>query len=219
LVAIENSAALTAEGRLVVPRIPGWAGIAALAVLVGAGGLAMQGIGGAGIHFSGELTYRFTCFVYFLAIVAGPLTRLIPWQRLREAGENRRELVWGFCASFAVYLIMLCLPYLFALVGRETSGPGITSFDFFGGCLALLIACASSQRAALFLGEKMRGIVLAGGLFCFWLAYAFSGLAHITGPHRPDAFYGISLLLMIVALLLRFADHFATKILADHNPA
>jgi hypothetical protein len=96
---------------------------------------------------------------------------------------------------------------------------GISGYDIFGACLLVIIACAGSRQAALLLGGKTRGIILGGGLFCFWLGYAFTGLEHITGPHRPDAYYGFSLLLMIAALLLRFADHFAAKIRAGHNPA
>ena len=72
----------------------------------------------------------------------------------------------------------------------------------------LVIAYAASRRAALFLGEKARGAMLGVGMACFWLTYSLTGLARISGPHRPDAFYGFSLSLMLVALLLRFADRF-----------
>ena len=218
LVAIEQNAVLS-EKRFTVPRLPGWAIIAVLAVLTGGFGLVAQGFTADGWRAGSELVWRFSCFVYFAAVIAGPLARLIPWQRWREVCENRRQLVWGFCASFTVYLASLYAPDLFALPDRGGSITGISGFDLFGACLIMLIAWAGSHHAALFLGEKMRGVVQGSGLFCFWLAYAFSGLAHITGPHRPDAFYGFSLLLMIVALLLRFADHFVAKILADHNPA
>jgi len=31
---------------------------------------------------------------------------------------------------------------------------------------------------------------------------------HITGPHRHDAFYKLSVILMVVVLMARFADRF-----------
>ena len=40
----------------------------------------------------------------------------------------------------------------------------------------------------------------------FWLCYSLMALARISGPHRPDIFYDISITLMILALLLRYAD-------------
>jgi hypothetical protein len=216
LVAIEHDAVGSAGGRFAVPGLRGWAIIAVLAVLTGGFGIAARGFTADGFRSGSELIWRFTCFFYFAAIVAGPLARLIPWQRWREVCENRLQLVWGFCASFAVYLTSLYLPFLFADRGGSA---GVSGYDIFDLCLIVLIACAASRRAALFLGEKTRGIILGGGLFCFWLAYALTGLGHITGPHRPDAFYGFSLVLMIVALLLRFADHFAAQIRIGHNPA
>jgi hypothetical protein len=54
--------------------------------------------------------------------------------------------------------------------------------------------------------------MLGVGMACFWLAYALTGLARISGPHRPDAFYGFSLSLMMIALLLRFADRLVARI-------
>ncbi len=40
----------------------------------------------------------------------------------------------------------------------------------------------------------------------FWLCYSLMGLARIYGPNQPDAFYGISLCLMLAGLFVRFAD-------------
>ena len=53
----------------------------------------------------------------------------------------------------------------------------------------------------------------------FWLTYALTGLAHLSGPHRPDGFYGLSLSLMILALLLRFADRLWAKLRGTAAPA
>lgn len=217
LVAIEQDAALS--GQLAVPRLWGWAVIAILAILAGASGLVARGFTESGLRLGSELIWRFTCFAYFAAVIAGPLARLIPWQRLRDACENRRQLMWGFCASFAIYLAGIVIPNLFAFPDRGGWMTGIGTFDLFGAGLTVIIAGAASRRAALFLGRRACGIVLGVSLSCFWLSYALAGLEHLSGPHRPDAFYGFSLLMMIAALLLRFADQFAAKIRAGHNPA
>jgi hypothetical protein len=57
------------------------------------------------------------------------------------------------------------------------------------------------------MGDKLRRTFLGTATIYFWLCYALMGLAHISGPHRPDGFYGISLCLMVAALLARYADH------------
>jgi len=219
LVAIEQHVALSGEGRIALPRLRGWIVIAVLAALACGGGLAARGFTEGGWRLGSELVWRFTCFVFFAAAVAGPLGRLIPWQRLREACENRRQLIWGFCAGFAVYLFGLRMADLVAFGNRAGVMAGIGIFDLFGAVLIVIVACTASRRAAFFLGERVRRIVLGAGLCCFWLAYALTGLGHISGPHRPDMFYGVSILLMVAALLLRFADNFAAKIRSGRNPA
>jgi len=49
-------------------------------------------------------------------------------------------------------------------------------------------------------------VLLGGATIYFWLSYCLMALARISGPHRPDAFYGISLCLMVTGLLVRYAD-------------
>jgi len=56
------------------------------------------------------------------------------------------------------------------------------------------------------LPDKVRKVFLGTSAIYFWLCYSLMALARISGPHRPDAFYDVSLSLMIVALLLRYAD-------------
>jgi hypothetical protein len=215
VVAIEQSVPLS-EGRFHVPRLRGWAVIAAVAALVGFGGFAARGFNDNGLRLGSELVWRFTCFIYFAAIIAGPLARLIPLQALRQICEQRRQLIWGFCASFGVFLASVLIPNTFAQPGLNRDGltAGMSVFILFGAVLVLVIAYTAGRRAALFLGEKASGAMLGAGLACFWLTYSLTGLARISGPHRPDAFYGFSLSLMLVALLLRFADRFAAKIRA-----
>jgi hypothetical protein len=61
----------------------------------------------------------------------------------------------------------------------------------------------------------VRKVLLGTAAIYFWLCYSLMALARISGPHRPDAFYDVSLSLMIVALLIRYADRW----LAHRNVA
>jgi len=217
LIAIEQFAASAEAGRFRVAHLRGWAVIAVTAALIGIGGFAARGFSDNGLRLGSELVWRFTCFIYFAAIIAGPLARLIPSQSLRRICEQRRQILWGFCASFGVYLASVLVPNLFAVSGFDGAGltAGMTVFVVFGAGLTLVVAYTASRRAAVFLGEQARGAMLNVGMIFFWLTYALAGLSRISGPHRPDAFYGFSLGLMLIALLLRFADRFAAKIRAQ----
>jgi len=214
VVVIENGAVLPKAGRFPHPRLPGWALIALAAALFCVGGFAIRGFSDNGLRLGSELAWRFTCLVYFAAIVAGPLARLIPSQILRHICEERRQLIWGFCASFGVYLASVLMPNTLTPPGLDRDGvtAGMTVFVVFGAMLAVIVAYTVSRQAAQFLGEQARRTMLGVGLACFWLAYALTGLARISGPHRPDAFYGVSLSLMVIALLLRFADRLVARI-------
>jgi hypothetical protein len=88
---------------------------------------------------------------------------------------------------------------------------GMLVFVGFGAGLVAVIAYSISRQAECFLGGPARRAILTTGIAYFWLAYSLTGLSHISGPHRPDIYYGLSLSLMVVALLLHFADHFVRK--------
>jgi hypothetical protein len=53
---------------------------------------------------------------------------------------------------------------------------------------------------------KARRALLVAATGYFWLCYSVMALARISGPHRPDGFYDLSLILMVAGLLARFAD-------------
>jgi len=221
VIAIEPSAALPGAGRFRIPRARVWMMIGIAAILVCLGGFAARGFSDNGLRFGSELTWRFTFCVYFAAIVAGPLARLMPFEAVRRICEERRQLIWGFCASFGVYLASVLVPNTFTQPGLDRDGltAGMSFFIVLGTVLVLVIAYAASRGAMLFLGDKARSTMLGAGMSYFWLAYALTGLARISGPHRPDAFYGLSLALMLIALLLRFADRFAAKMRAYRETA
>ncbi len=172
--------------------------------------LASKGFDENGLRFATEMAWRFTFFVFFVALIAAPLAQLLPFAPTQAVGARQRQLLWGFCASFAVYLATILVPNTIrpATVAHEGLTAGMVLFVGFGAALVAVIAYSVSNHAKAFLGEPARRAILTAGIGYFWLAYSLTGLAHITGPHRPDSFYGLSLGLMVAALLLRFADRF-----------
>lgn len=216
---IEHNSPLVPDGRFHLPRLPGWGVIGLVAALLALCGFAARGFSDNGVRLGSEFAWRFTCLIYFVAITAGPLARLIPSRPLRRICQERRQLVWGFCAGFGVYLASILIPNTLPAPDRDGLTAVMTVFVLFGGLLALVIAYATSRPAALFLGERIARTMVQVGMATFWLAYAAAGLSRISGPHRPDIFYGLSLSLMVIALLLRFADCLVVKLKAFREPA
>ena len=207
---------LTFHGAAVVQglaqrRFPPWCLIALAAILVSLGGFAARGFDENGLRFGNQLAWRFASLVYFAAIVAGPVMRLIPWSRLRPSTNVERQLIWGFCASVGVYLVSLIVPNTLTLPSLDHEGLtfGMALFAIFGAALTIVIAYVTSPQPSL--GDQSRRAILATGLSYYWLAYMLIGLSHLSGPHRPDGFYGFSVMLMLTALLIRFADNFIAK--------
>ncbi|HEX3756107.1 MAG TPA: hypothetical protein VHV26_13630, partial [Rhizomicrobium sp.] len=121
--------------------------------------------------------------------------------------EDSCLLGWGFCASYAVYLLAVLVPNAFgARIFAEGVSAGTTLFILFGAAVTAVLALALSPRMAQRLGRGARRALLGVSTIYFWLCYALIGLAHLSHPHRPDWFYGLSLCLMLAALLTRFAD-------------
>ena len=87
---------------------------------------------------------------------------------------------------------------------------GATLMTLFGSLVVVVMAATATPLVRLggkpILQDKIRKVFLGTAAIYFWLCYSLMALARISGPHRPDAFYDISIMLMIVALLLRYAD-------------
>ncbi len=185
--------------------------VAAGAAMAGLIAMAIHGFDDRGLRLASEITWRLASFVFFAAAVTGPVCRVVPLAICKQAGPLRRQMIWAFCASYGVFLAMTLLPNTLGGVLHADLTAGMTIFSIFGGFIVAVLAYAAGRDAAALVGEPARQALLtvAGGFF--WLTYALTGLAHLSGPHRPDAFYGISLSLMILALLLRFTDRFVAK--------
>jgi hypothetical protein len=194
VIAIDSSAHAAPVFKI---KIPFFVFVGAAAASLAFATMARYGFGEAGLRLASELDWRFASLVFFAAAHLGGL---------------RRQMIWSFCASYAVFLASMLLPNTLGGVSHDDSTLGMTVFSLFGGGAAAVMAFAATREAAARLGEKTRRALLSVAASFFWLTYALTGLAHLSGPHRPDGFYGLSLSLMILALLLRFADRFRAKL-------
>jgi len=198
-------------GRIRVPRLkptlgPLVGGIAfgAFALVVGA--ILFRGFAENGFRLGSQLAWRYACLVFFVALVTGPLCRLAArrFSGLTPPDSLGRKLVWGFCASYGVYLLSVFLPNVIRL------SPGATLMVLFGGGVVVVMALTAAPLKRLggkpVIPAEIRRVLLGTATGYFWLCYSLMGLARIYGPNRPDAFYGISLCLMVAGLLVRYAD-------------
>ncbi|HUE65662.1 MAG TPA: hypothetical protein VMO78_14910 [Rhizomicrobium sp.] len=182
------------------------AGISLGALLLVLGALLARGFAENGFRIGSQLAWRYGCFIFFLALSAGPLcrigTRFFP--RLSLPDGLSRKLVWGFCASYGIYLLSVFVPNVI----QPSAGAAL--MVLFGGGVALVMAATAAPLARLgrppLIPNKIRRVLLGICTTYFWLCYSLMALARIYGPHRPDDYYGVSLCLMIAGLLLRYAD-------------
>ena len=207
MVALDNSALFGSK----VPRVrlslaPLVSVIALVAVALVLGSILMRGLSENGFRLGSQLAWRYTSFVFVAALVAGPACRIAArfFPGMTAPDSLGRKLVWGFCASYGVYLLSVFLPAVIHL------SAGAALMVLFGGSvvlvLAVMVAPLTRANGKAIIPEKIRRVFLGTAVIYFWLTYSLMALARISGPHRPDGFYGLSLCLMVVGLLARYAD-------------
>jgi hypothetical protein len=215
MVALDNNAVLgSVRIRRLTPKFilaPLVGGTALGAVLLVLGAIIAYGFAENGFRLGSRLAWRYTFFVFFAALIAPAFCRLasrfLPALACPES--LARKLIWGFCASYGVYLLSVFLPDVIRLSG------GATLMVLFGATMALGMAMTAAPLKRLggspLIGDKTRRAILATAIVYFWSCYSLMALARISGPHRPDAFYDISLLLMMIALLFCYADRWFAR--------
>ena len=95
------------------------------------------------------------------------------------------------------------------MMGREGLSLGTSLFLAVGSMVTVAMALAADPARLQGLGDKARRAIAGLAAIYFWMCYSLMALAHLSGPHRPDGFYGFSLMLMIAALLMRFGERLA----------
>lgn len=204
MVALDHHALFGQRFRFTLGPLVGAIAMGAVFLVLGA--LVARGFSENGFRLGSQLAWRYASFVFAAALMAGPLCRITAhvFPLVTPPDSLSRKLIWGFCAAYAVYLLSVFLPNVIHL------SAGATLMTVFGSIVVAVMAATAAPVVRLgrgpMLPDKMRKVLLGTAAIYFWLCYCLMALARISGPHRPDGFYGISLSLMIAALLLRYAD-------------
>lgn len=171
--------------------------------LLAAASLVVFAADGNGWAMAAQMVSRFSLLLFVAAMSAEPVARLVP--PLRALGRERASLTLAFAASSFVALLCVVAPS--QLGGEAMSAPAVAYCVLTG--LILVVMLFSAHPATLRrLGAPAWRALQRIATSYYWLVFVITGLSHLVGPHRPDAWYGFSLLLLTATLLLRFADSF-----------
>lgn len=162
--------------------------------------------------YSTDLVLRFATLVFPFALAAGPVLRLFLGPDDWRVGRWSRMMLLAFAGSYAVFILCVLTPYF------ETGARlplATTGFAFFNVFILTVLALSASEHVASVMGDRMINGINRIAICYFWIAFAFVDVAHMYGPHRPDGFFGFSLSLLVVAVLIRFLDAFVLRV-KDH---
>ncbi|HTT97932.1 MAG TPA: hypothetical protein VMF58_07770 [Rhizomicrobium sp.] len=161
-------------------------------------------------RFASNVVLFSASIVFALYYCAGSIARLVRSGATRAWGEERFALAYGFIGMLGVYFACIMMPD-YMMTGRipfATAAYAVMT----AGIATVFLFSAGNRRTDRSVTLRTFRSVSSG---YFWMAFAFIDMDRMVGPHRPDANpYGISLLLLVFALLIRFADAFAQKHIA-----
>jgi hypothetical protein len=176
-----------------------------IAALLVAASLSLNPDSSTGWHAAAEMVARFSLLVFVAAMIVEPLARLIPTAAMRAIARERGSLVLAFAIVSAAELGCIAAPFEFS--GESLSAPAIAYCALTGMILVVMLFSAHPATIRFFGGPAWRAMQRIATSY-FWLVLTLVGLDHVVGPHRPDNWYGFSLLVLVAALLLRFTDSF-----------
>ncbi|HEY0105369.1 MAG TPA: hypothetical protein VGB91_04740 [Rhizomicrobium sp.] len=165
-------------------------------------------VDGNGWALASNMVSRFSLLLFVALVTVEPVARLVPIALTKMAARAQGGLVLGFITAQALALLFLVAPS--RLVEGRLALQTV-AFCAVTACILVVFALVSLKMVERRFGgpatRTLRGIANA----YFWLVFVLTGLEGSIGPHRPDSWYGISLLLLTFALLVRFADAFAAQ--------
>lgn len=181
----------------------------AIALAVAALAFLYRGGDHNGVRYAAQMVFRASSVVFLLYYLAQPLARLIPTRPTLALARQRMGLALAFAGSYAVFVACSLAPDYMngAPVALTTLGFAIFSAVVLSVMLMGEYGGRATDPAWRAAWRAMESI----GVAYFWVVYAVSDLDHLSGPHRPDGFYGASLVVLCLAVLVRFADAFRQR--------
>lgn len=184
------------------------AGMAA-ALLVAVAAFLWHGGDNNAARFAAQMVFRASSVAFLLYYLARPVARLIPSHATQTLARERVGLAFAFVCMYAVFLGCTLMPDYMS--GAHIPLATLAFCAFSGLVLAVVLAGEYAGRATDPSWRSAWRAMESVGVAYFWLAYAINDLDHISGPHRTDHYYGVSLTVLVLALLVRFADAFMRR--------
>jgi hypothetical protein len=154
------------------------------------------------------MVFRASSIAFLIYYLARPVARLVPSRYTLALARERVGLAFAFVCMYAVFLGCTLTPNY--LSGAHVALPTLAFCVFSGLILAVVLAGEYAGRADPAWRSAWRAMESIGVAY-FWLVFAIDDLNHISGPHRTDHFHGVSLTILVLALLVRFADSFVQR--------
>ena len=150
-------------------------------------------------YAAAENVSRFSAFVFLGFFVSSSLSYF--FRAPRTIGNAEQTLLLAFVGSYAVYLGFITARVF--LTDARTPAETLTfcAFAAIAPSLLAVSAFGRRKRSATAAWEILR----RAALIYFWLIFALGGLGHFYGPHRPDGYFGLLLILLACGLLMRVA--------------
>jgi hypothetical protein len=161
--------------------------------------------------YASDIVLRFATLGFPFAIATGPIGRLILGGDDWRVGRWSRMSLLAFAAVYAVFILCVALPYLMTSARMPLA---TTGFCFFNSFIVCVLAITANEHFSGVVGSRTVATVNRVSVAYFWLVFVFADVAHLYGPHRPDGFFGLSLSLLVAAVLIRFADAFVLRLKA-----
>lgn len=165
-------------------------------------------------RFAALMVFRASSVAFLLYYLAAPMARLVRTGTTLAFARQRTGLALAFVSVYAVFLCCVLVPDY--MNGARIALPTLAFSIFSGAVLAVVIAGEFASRVDAEWRASLRAMECVGVAY-FWLIYAIDDLDHISGPHRPDYFYDVSLTVLVLALLVRFAGSFMERYKLAHG--